>query len=359
SGTPAYMAPEQLLRGQTSVQSDIYSLGLTLYELLCGKPAHQAGSIADVRRFHESGSRPTPISEIVDGIGPAAERIVGKCLASDPLERPTSVRAVALALPGANPLLAAIDAGDVPSPELLAALETGTRTSRWFANLLLATLLASLVGIYFTSDRAYENNLADPTNPEVLTARAREIFDLLGYKNEVADWDRGYFAVKDEPLQTKDTASGSLRRWKSATSPAKPGIRFWYRESPHSLLQNEIFSGERGSFTFGQVSYGSPKWYAGMRGLQLSPEGFLRDLRCVSERTASTSTPSDQIDWSQLLPQSLTGLDLSLMKKESWRMPTHGPADYVQSWEGQYPDSDTKCYVQAAVYRGRLSEFHF
>ena len=46
------MAPEQLLRGQSSVQSDLYSLGLILYEMFSGEPVHQATSLRDLRQFH-------------------------------------------------------------------------------------------------------------------------------------------------------------------------------------------------------------------------------------------------------------------------------------------------------------------
>jgi serine/threonine protein kinase len=38
AGTPAYMAPEQLARGETTIQSDLYSLGLILYEAFTGQP---------------------------------------------------------------------------------------------------------------------------------------------------------------------------------------------------------------------------------------------------------------------------------------------------------------------------------
>src|SRR5262245_4069794 len=52
AGTPAYMAPEQLAGREISVRSDVYSLGLVLYELFTGKPAFKAASVDDLLRLH-------------------------------------------------------------------------------------------------------------------------------------------------------------------------------------------------------------------------------------------------------------------------------------------------------------------
>ena len=61
SGTPAYMAPEQLAGEAVSVQSDIYSLGLVLYEVFGGQPLFRSGSAAELlKRKLEAEPPPLP-----------------------------------------------------------------------------------------------------------------------------------------------------------------------------------------------------------------------------------------------------------------------------------------------------------
>jgi serine/threonine protein kinase len=73
AGTPAYMAPEQLAGKDASLQSDIYALGLVLYEVFTGKRAFEAATLADLRRAQEHSS-PTNPSLLVKDIDPIAER---------------------------------------------------------------------------------------------------------------------------------------------------------------------------------------------------------------------------------------------------------------------------------------------
>ena len=105
AGTPAYMSPEQITGKEITVQSDIYSLGLVLYELFTGKPAVQSDSISELVRKHKTIT-PTNPSEILKEIDPLVEKTILRCLEKDPQQRPVSALQVAAMLPGGDPLAA-------------------------------------------------------------------------------------------------------------------------------------------------------------------------------------------------------------------------------------------------------------
>ena len=93
-GTPAYMAPEQA-RGDASAsaQSDIYSLGATLFELIAGRPPHRGpNSIATLARLVTT---PAPrLSELLADVPPRLDDLLSRMLSADPAHRPTSARQV-------------------------------------------------------------------------------------------------------------------------------------------------------------------------------------------------------------------------------------------------------------------------
>ncbi|MGB7924512.1 MAG: serine/threonine-protein kinase, partial [Pyrinomonadaceae bacterium] len=106
AGTPAYMSPEQLTGKELTVKSDIYSLGLVLYEVYTGRRAFEAGSLADLLKLRQSDTTPTSPSSLVKEIDPLVERVILRCLEKDPKDRPASALQVAAALPGGDPLQA-------------------------------------------------------------------------------------------------------------------------------------------------------------------------------------------------------------------------------------------------------------
>jgi serine/threonine protein kinase len=120
AGTPAYMAPEQLAGREVTAKSDIYSLGLILYEILTGKRAFEAATLPELMKQRESGAITNP-STLVRDLDPLIERVILRCLETDPDKRPATALQVAAALPGGDPLAAALAAGETPSPQMVAA----------------------------------------------------------------------------------------------------------------------------------------------------------------------------------------------------------------------------------------------
>jgi serine/threonine-protein kinase len=105
SGTPAYMAPEQLVGKEVTVRSDIYSLGLVLYELFTGKPAFEGNTHDEIMRVRYQ-SRLDRTSTLVRNLDSAVELVVTRCLEEKPEDRPSSALIVSAALPGGEYLIA-------------------------------------------------------------------------------------------------------------------------------------------------------------------------------------------------------------------------------------------------------------
>jgi eukaryotic-like serine/threonine-protein kinase len=93
-GTPRYMAPELWRREPANVPSDLYSLGVMLYELLVGTVPHPQTDREELRRATLSGAV-RPIHEVAPDTPAALMWLVMRCLALDPHARPSSAAWVA------------------------------------------------------------------------------------------------------------------------------------------------------------------------------------------------------------------------------------------------------------------------
>ncbi len=96
-GTPSYMSPEQLSASAVTGQSDLYSLGVTMYHLLAGAPPFQADSIPKLME-RIANQRHRPIRDIRDDVPACADAILDRVLAKNPADRFPDGRAMAMAL---------------------------------------------------------------------------------------------------------------------------------------------------------------------------------------------------------------------------------------------------------------------
>lgn len=85
-GSPLYFAPEQASGEPPTPASDVYSLGVVMYELLSGTPPFTASTAEELARLHIS-ARPIPIREYIPDIPVALEEIIMKVLSKEPAAR--------------------------------------------------------------------------------------------------------------------------------------------------------------------------------------------------------------------------------------------------------------------------------
>ncbi len=85
-GSPAYMSPEHITTGQVDARSDLFSLAVILYEMLCGERPFHGEELAALAYsiVHEN---PIPVTKRVDGLPPAMDEFFDRALAKDPAER--------------------------------------------------------------------------------------------------------------------------------------------------------------------------------------------------------------------------------------------------------------------------------
>jgi hypothetical protein len=344
SGTPAYMSPEQLSGREVTVRSDIYSLGLVLYEIFTGKRAFEGKTFVEFLRKHENDA-PLEPSRIVANIDTAIESAVLRCLAKDPRARPSSALAVSGSLPGADPLTAALMAGQTPSPEMVAAAGGGDLPSPWLIRgsaLLTAAIVLAIVFFGLHDNIIKFVPMEKP--PAVLEDRAREILKTLGAPAEFGDQALGYSFDTDYLLDVMKRDQ-SMGRWDHLRSNQPPVLKFWYRESPRPLHTLNIA---------GVVFERNPPIeVSGMAGVWLDTNGRLTEFyRVPPQRDSQPSTPPPTADYSKLF--ELSQIDPSVFKETTpeW-MPAFG-FDERKAWLGEYPLLKGRTIrIEAASYRGK------
>ncbi|MEE8443338.1 MAG: tetratricopeptide repeat protein, partial [Dehalococcoidia bacterium] len=114
-GTPHYMSPEQAKGERVDIRSDLYSLGIALFEMLTGELPFNAETPWEVIRKHIE-AQPTPVRRLHADIPQSVERIVTRCMEKDPSHRFQTPQELASALAQAIPGIVTADATRPASP---------------------------------------------------------------------------------------------------------------------------------------------------------------------------------------------------------------------------------------------------
>jgi serine/threonine-protein kinase len=97
TGSPHYLAPEQLRGGQVDERCDVYALGIVLYEVLTGRKAFSGVSLTGITEAVLQGN-PVPAHALVPGLPPELSQIATRAMARDPAQRFPSAREMSLAI---------------------------------------------------------------------------------------------------------------------------------------------------------------------------------------------------------------------------------------------------------------------
>ncbi len=382
AGTPAYMSPEQLAGKAVTVRSDVYSLGLVLYEMFTGRRAFRADSLRAYQKLHSS-EEPTPPSEILEDIDPIVERVILKCLEKDPKDRPASAMAVSAALPGGSPLREILAAGETPSPEVVAAAGEAhgvMRPAR--AVMLLATALICLIGFVWMAPYVFVVQQAlDPTEkartlpngiildpaqpPTILAFKAQGILKSLGYTDMPADWAEGFDVNRGFYLHVENEQDAS-RLW-HLWRPRLGMVYFWYRQSPELLIparpEGQVEERDPSSGTPGMMKVRLDT-LGRLIGLEIEPQPAspaipapAKSAGAAPATAVALTKPGPPVNWAPLF--SAAGIDLT---REDFRpTPPQGAlpvdSDERAAWIGSFSEYTSvqkeNVRIEAAAFHGK------
>jgi predicted Ser/Thr protein kinase len=343
AGTPQYMAPEQLAGQPASIRTDLYALGLVLFEIFTGRRAYDAKTLGDLKQLHDTGSVATP-SSVVRDLDPAVERVILRCLEKDPEKRPGAALAVAAALPGGDPLAAALAAGETPSPAMLIAAGESEAVGVGRGLAAVAFVLAGLFIVAALSPRiTIVGRVPLDKPPTVLADRVQQILKSLGYTDPVADSASG-LARGEVFLRWFAATDQRPHRWDILKTGSPPALVFWHRTSPRLMTtlrpQSQVTNND------------PPLTVSGMTLVMVDMQGRMIEFQAVPSQFESDPAPVTTPRWEALFDAA--GLQLSSFTPVTPQWSPRDFADTRAAWEGPLTDHpEYRMRVEAAAYRGR------
>jgi serine/threonine protein kinase/tetratricopeptide (TPR) repeat protein len=192
-GTPAYMSPEQIEGRPATTASDIYALGLVIYEMVTGQRPFRGDTpmSAAIKRLSETAISPRKIQP---RLSPVWEAVIGRCLERDPERR----------FAGAAEVANALEAG-------LAGATVFPRSTRrtLLALAFILLLLVAIAAAGFRYSRAHRDRGLDETTSKITPRRS---IAVLGFKNLSGRSELNWISTALSEELTDELAAGEQLR---------------------------------------------------------------------------------------------------------------------------------------------------
>ncbi len=217
-GTAQYLSPEQAQGQEVTPRSDVYSIGVMLYELLTGKLPFEGDSAVAIALKHMQ-EPPPPMNREGLRIEPNLEAVVLGALAKEPAARWQSAEDFAAALEACRPYVEAFLAGDAvgqdtaifaavpsPQPEAAAARE---KPRRWPAIALALLVLALVALMAWVFTRPEQIDVPKVTGMQLSEARDR--LDKAGFETVEVERERSLATLDQVLRQDPDPGEQAAR----------------------------------------------------------------------------------------------------------------------------------------------------
>jgi TolB-like protein len=218
-GTTRYMSPEQAMAQRVDARSDLWSLGVVLYEMLAGRAPFEGRKATDVITAI-SDSDPQPLKHRAPGVPPALQSVVERSLRKDPTERYQT----------AEEMLSELRAIKEKSDGIAA------RTARWIAVAAVAAMLVGLALFYGWRGRTV------PAQPPAVTEKSVAV---LPFENLSKDEENIFFAggVQDEILSDLAKVADLKVISRTSVMKYKSGLERNLRKIAKSLGVSHVVEG--------------------------------------------------------------------------------------------------------------------